>query len=73
MGRDSLQILRMYLQGEGYGIRNIGSFTAYGMTVDGRMKPDVMSLGSGVLTIDVNGNVVIKKRDIVCKSYPCVD
>ena len=56
---------------------NIGSFTAYGMTVDGRMKPDVMSLGSGVLTIDVNGNVVIKSgtsyaSPILCGLVACL-
>lgn len=30
---------------------NIGNFTVYGMTVDGRMKSDVVSLGPFVCTM----------------------
>lgn len=36
---------------------DIGSFTAYGMTVDGRIKPDVVSLGSAACTIGVDGKI----------------
>lgn len=38
-------------------VGSIGSFTAYGITVDGRMKPDVVSLGQGACTIDVDGKI----------------
>lgn len=32
-----------------------GLFTAWGITVDGRMKPDVMALGDGAIVIGTNG------------------
>lgn len=35
----------------------VGTYTAYGVTVDGRMKPDVMSLGQNACIIDIDGNV----------------
>ncbi len=35
----------------------IGDFTAYGMTVDGRMKPDVVALGTSACTIDIEGRI----------------
>ncbi|MCP9611682.1 S8 family serine peptidase [Coprobacter tertius] len=35
----------------------IGSFTAYGITVDGRMKPDIVSLGQSAYTIGPDGTV----------------
>lgn len=38
-------------------VGNIGNFTAYGMTVDGRMKPDVVALGSFACTIDIEGKI----------------
>lgn len=34
-----------------------GYFTSFGITVDGRMKPDVMALGSGASVIGVNGEI----------------
>lgn len=36
---------------------NIGFFTVYGITVDGRMKPDVVSLGQGAYTIGTDGKI----------------
>ena len=36
---------------------NIGHFTAYGMTVDGRIKPDVVSLGIGAAVIGIDGGI----------------
>ena len=35
----------------------IGAFTAYGITADGRMKPDVVSLGQLACTIDTGGKI----------------
>jgi len=35
--------------------RNIDYFTSWGVTVDGRMKPDVLAMGGGASVINVNG------------------
>lgn len=35
----------------------IDDFTSYGMTVDGRMKPDVVALGGGVYVINIDGKL----------------
>ncbi|WP_082035768.1 S8 family serine peptidase [Pedobacter lusitanus] len=34
---------------------NAGMFTSWGITVDGRMKPDVMAMGQGASVINVSG------------------
>jgi len=34
------------------------SFTSYGYSADGRVKPDVTAMGSSVAVVDVNGSVV---------------
>ncbi len=56
---------------------NIGVFTAYGITVDGRMKPDVVALGLGVNTIDTEGMIVVKSgtsyaSPILCGLAACL-
>lgn len=56
---------------------SIGPFTAYGMTVDGRMKPDVVALGSGVHTIDTEGSIVLRSgtsyaSPILCGLIACL-
>jgi len=38
----------------------IDNFTSFGITVDGRIKPDVVALGGGACVIDIYGNVAIK-------------
>ncbi len=35
--------------------KTVGTFTAWGMTADGRIKPDVMSLGSSAYVINIEG------------------
>ncbi len=35
-------------------------FTSFGLTVDGRMKPDVMALGGGAGVIDITGNPMFR-------------
>lgn len=56
---------------------NIGVFSAYGITVDGRMKPDVVALGSGVHTINTEGMIVVKSgtsyaSPILCGLVACL-
>jgi subtilisin family serine protease len=36
--------------------RNQDAFTSWGMTADGRIKPDVMALGGSVSVINISGN-----------------
>ncbi|MDB5012287.1 MAG: hypothetical protein JWQ25_489, partial [Daejeonella sp.] len=35
----------------------IDQFTSFGMTADGRMKPDIVSLGGGASLIDIDGTI----------------
>lgn len=55
----------------------IGHFTAFGMTVDGRIKPDIVSLGSGAEVISINGEIDIRSGSsyaspIVCGLAACL-
>lgn len=50
---------------------NIGVFTAYGITVDGRMKPDVVSLGQGAYTIGIDGKIEIRSGTSYASPIMC--
>ncbi len=56
---------------------DIGSFTAYGMTVDGRIKPDVVALGSSACTIGIDGKIDFRSgtsyaSPIICGLAACL-
>lgn len=56
---------------------SIGSFTAYGITIDGRIKPDVVSLGEGACTIGADGNISFRNgtsyaSPILCGLAACL-
>lgn len=56
---------------------NISNFTSFGMTVDGRIKPDVLALGSDAVVIDVDGSISFKSgtsyaTPILCGLAACL-
>ena len=56
---------------------NISYFTSFGMTVDGRMKPDVLALGTGTVVVDVDGSISFKNgtsyaTPILCGLAACL-
>lgn len=71
---DSPKVLTV---GSVYKNGHIGNFTAYGITVDGRMKPDVVSLGQGACTIGTDGKIDSRSgtsyaSPIVCGLAACL-
>jgi subtilisin family serine protease len=55
----------------------IDYFTAYGLTVDGRIKPDVVALGGGASVIDIDGKVNVRSgtsyaSPIICGLAACL-
>ena len=56
---------------------NIDNFTSYGITVDGRMKPDVVALGGSAGVIDITGKPMNRSgtsyaSPIVCGLAACL-
>ena len=55
----------------------IDDFSSYGMTVDGRMKPDVVALGEGVYVINTDGKLSFRSgtsysSPIICGLAACL-
>ena len=56
---------------------NIDNFTSYGITIDGRIKPDVVALGGLASVIDINGKPMSRSgtsyaSPIVCGLAACL-
>jgi hypothetical protein len=56
---------------------NADYFTSYGLTVDGRMKPDVMALGGGAYVVDIDGSTTARSgtsyaSPIICGLAACL-
>lgn len=56
---------------------NIDTFTNFGITVDGRIKPDVVALGGGASVIDIDGKFMIRSgtsyaSPIICGLAACL-
>lgn len=56
---------------------SISTFTAFSITVDGRMKPDVVALGGGAAVIDIDGSVSFRSgtsyaSPIMCGLLACL-
>jgi hypothetical protein len=57
--------------------RNSDYFTSFGITVDGRIKPDVVALGGGATVIDIDGNYSLRSgtsysSPIICGLVACL-
>lgn len=55
----------------------IDDFTSHGLTVDGRIKPDVVALGGGASVIDIDGKVSLRSgtsyaSPIICGLAACL-
>lgn len=57
--------------------KTISDFSCFGMTVDGRMKPDILALGSNAAVLDISGTISIRNgtsysSPIICGLAACL-